>query len=448
MTEETRAILPPTRFRHRTALWIAALLLVIGMSGRATAQTVYQLDGALDLGYTAETVTTAPFVDPAASQTELNGRLFTEVRPGISLYSGSPRLLWRVGYLFVGRLNLAGNGPDTYSNQASLSLAAQLSRRTTMTLSAAVTQGSTGFQLSQREPDAGEPAIRAPGNPDLVSASLAEFLAYELGPHFRLGQGISATLSAPQDDLSLFSSTVTGSLALDRMFPSDAIGVEVSSAFSRLQPLLAEGDPYFNITNSVVGRWNHDFDYRWNGQLTAGVQQVVTLAGSYPLAIVPTGSVTARYVAGTALGSIGFTHGAATNLQTGTVSMTDQIAARGFVSFDPIMPRLLGGSVGFLHNEPLGEASALVAAGTGNAFQADVGLTWGLTDEVLATARYSVAYQFGQDGGIPPSLAQVVLIGVTARYSNARYAPPVPRLGQRVDGGDAVKFPETNVEKR
>ena len=444
MTEETRAILP----RHRTALRIAALLLVImGTAGRATAQTVYQLDGALDVGYTAQTVSTVPFVDPAASETTTDGRFYTEIRPRIAFFTGAPSLLLRAGYLFAANISLDGKAPHTYSNQGDVSLAAQLSTRASMTLAAVVTQGGTAFQLSQRAADASEPTIRAPGNPAQVSASLTEFLLYELGPHFQLGQGISGTLTAPQDDLGLFNSTVTGSLFVDRVFPNDAIGFELRSAVSRLQPLLSEGDAYFNITNSLLARWTHDFDYRWNANLTAGVQQVATLAGSYPVAILPTGSLTARYAARDAAGSVSFTHGTDTNLQTGTVSTTEQVSAHASVSFDPIRPRILGASVGFLHNEPLGEASALIAAGAGNAFQADVGFTWGLTDQVLATARYSLAYQFGQEAGIPPSLAHVILIGITARYSNARFMPPVPRLGQRVDGGDAIGFPETNVEK-
>ena len=445
MTEETRAILP----RHRTALWIAALLLVImGTAGRATAQTIYQLDGALDVGYTAETVSTAPFVDPAASETTIEGRFYTEIRPGIAFFSGSPRLLWRAGYLFAANISLDGKAPHTYNNQGDVSLAAQLSTRTTMTLAALVTQGGTAFQLSQRTADASEPAIRAPGNPAQVSATLTEFLLYELAPHFRLGQGLTGNMSAPQDDLGLVNSTVTGSVFVDRVFPNDAVGFELRSAVSRLQPLLTEGDPYFNITNSLLGRWTHDFDYHWNSQLTAGVQQVATLSGSYPVAILPTGSLSARYATDKAVGSVTFTHGTDTNLQTGTVSVTEQISAHGRVSFDPTRPRLLAVSVGFLHNEPLGDASPLIAAGAGNALQADVGFTWGLTDEMLATARYSLSYQFGQEAGIPSSLAHVVLIGITARYSNARYMPPVPRLGERVDGGDAIGFPESQIEKR
>jgi hypothetical protein len=406
----------------------------------AAAQTVYELDGAVNVGYTS-TSTPTPTTDPTEPQSQTSNRFFTDLRPGFAIQTGSPRVAWRLGYVFAGSLSLDGSGPNTYSNQATAALAAQLSNRSSMTLSTSVTQGGTAFQLSQQAADAGQPGLRAPGSPDLVAATVGEAFAWEASEHVRFGQSITGTLSAPQDDLGQFSATMTGSLSLDRVFPTDAIGGEFRSSVALLRPLTAEGDPYWSITNVFLGRWNHDFSVSWNGSVTAGVSQVVTLAGSYPLAIVPTGTLSARYTSGNAVGSLILTHGTATNVQTGTVSMRDQVVVRGAVSFDPLLARALRISAGFSHDQALGEASALVAAGTGNAVQGDVGLAWGLNESLLATARYSVAYQFGQSGGLQPQLTQVLLVGVTGRYSNARRPPALPTLGQRVDGSDAVGFP-------
>src|SRR5262249_9673550 len=300
-----------------------------------------------------------------------------------------------------------------YSNQATASVAAELTNRSAMTFNVGATQGGTAFQLSQRAADAGQPGLRAPGNPELVTATLGEAFAWDASEHVRFGQGLTGALSAPQDALGQLSATMAGSFSLDRVFPNDAIGGEYRASFARLRPLFADGEPYWSITNTFVGRWNHDFSFRWNDAITGGVSQVVTLAGSYPLAIVPTGSATARYTAGNAVGALPFTLGPATNTQTGTVSMSEVVTLRGAVSFDPTLGRGLAVSAGFRHDQALGEASALVAAGTGNAVQGDVGLTWGLTDSILATARYSVAYQFGQSGGLQPQLAQVLLVGIT-----------------------------------
>ena len=56
--------------------------------------------------------------------------------------------------------------------------------------------------------------------------------------------------------------------------------------------------------------------------------------------------------------------------------------------------------------------------------------------------RYSLAYQFGQGGGIQPTLVHVVLIGVTGSVKNTPQAVrPLPTRGRRVDGSDGVGFP-------
>jgi hypothetical protein len=122
------------------------------------------------------------------------------------------------------------------------------------------------------------------------------------------------------------------------------------------------------------------------------------------------------------------------------VSLTQGIVLHALATFDTAHPMSLGASAGFLHAQPLGQAATRVAAGTGNAAQGDVGLFWGLSDEVLATARYSIAYQFAQPNGLPPMLTHVALVGLTMRYSNARRVPPAPALGARVDGSDRVGF--------
>jgi len=428
-----------TRFRHlRSALAAWTIALAVALGGRpARAQVVFQADGAVDLGYTATRLT------PANSR-----RLYLDVRPALTVQFGSPRLTWRAGYLFAGSLTLDGTGSSAYSNQVSLALAAELSKRSTMTASGSITQGSTAFQLTQRAPDAGQADFRAPGNPDLVTATLAESFAWEASPNLRLGQGLLGSASAPQDALGRTSGAVTASASLDRLFVRDAVGALLRSGFAVLRPL-AEGAAEARIvTNSLAGSWNHDFDPRWNAEVTAGVEQVIALTGSRATTIVPTGGLTARYLGDDSVVSLAVSQAAAANLQTGTESLNDEVVLRGAVSFDRIRQRQLGASAGFLRARPLGEVIPGAAATMGNAVQGDVGLVWGFSEVLLATARYSVAYQFGQGANLTPSLVHVALVGITIRYGNAPYLPPMPAIGRRVDGSDAVGFPAGGVREQ
>jgi hypothetical protein len=423
---------------HSRALAVAALILgVFGSARPAEAQTAFQFDGGLDLSFTTST--------PNAEE---NRQGALQIRPGIMFQTGSPRLVWRASYLFAGSIGFYGPGATTYSNQLGLSLASQLSNRSVMTFSAGLVQGSTAFQLTQRPADAGVPAFRAPGNPAQVTANVGEAFAWEASEDLRLGQGLAWNYVAPQYDLSQSNWQLASYLALDRMLPSSGFGGELVSSVAWLRPLTADGAPYVSLTNSILGRWNHDLDLHWSGQLRAGVAQVLTLTGSYPLAILPTGGVTASYAGNRGGGSLSVTYGPQTNLQTGTVTQAGQALIRGFINFDPLMVRQLSASAGFMRSRPLGEVAPAFAVGTGDALQGDIGFIWALSREFLITTRYTVAYQYMQPLGVAPSFTQALLVGVTARYSTVREIPGMPTLGQRVDGTDAVAFPESDVPRK
>jgi hypothetical protein len=354
---------------------------------------------------------------------------------------------WRAGYVFSGHLTLNGDRVLSTSNAADLTMAAELSSRSALILSGGISQGGTAFQLSSKPAEAGQPGFRERTNPALVIATLSEVYALEATPQLRLGQTLAGSLIAPDDALGDYSASVTGSLALSHEARNDfggrardAFGAELSSSAAVLRPTTTPIEPYWSIRNSLVARWNHDFSPNWNGQATGGVQQVLTFTGSYPLAILPTGAATLQYTGRRAGAGLTASYGAAADLQTGTVSLTQGVVLHGLVTFDTAYPLNLGASAGIVHAQPLGQAASRVAAGTGNAAQADVGLLWGLSDAVLATARYSIAYQFAQPNGLPPMLTHVALVGLTVRYSNARRVPPAPTLGERVDGSDRGGF--------
>lgn len=434
-------VLVPHRRGRAAAIAIAIAVL---RHPAAAQRTDVEADGTVNVGY-SQTTRTVFVPGPDDAPPDLPGgsvgRSFLEVRPGITLQTGSPRLTWRAGYVFSGSLTLSGDQGAAYSNQVDGSLAAQLTKLTTLTVSANLAQGGTSFLLTQRPADAGQPELRAPGNPDLISATLAESLAWEIAKHFTLQHTLVGGASAPQDDVGARNSNAATSLALERAFARDTVGLELRAAVSWLRPIRMQLEPYMSYTSGVLGRWNHDFTPGWNGQVSAGLEQVYTDTGSRPLAFLPAGTASLRYSRGDVGVVLDVSQGTATNLQVGSISLTDQVSVRGDVALDSREARTLGFSAGVLHNEPLGEVAALVAAGTGNAVQVDAGFTTQLARNVLGSARYSLAYQFGQAGGLPPTVAHVFFLGVTASVRNTeRPLRPVPRLGRRVDGSDGEGF--------
>jgi len=422
----------------------AVVVVVVGVVGRpAGAQgLIVQGEGAVNVGYT-QTTQAAAAIDPTAQASDQpvtsTGSFLTELRPSILLQFGSPRLTWRAGYTFSAALSPGAGQSVAYSNQANLAAAAELSKFSLMTVSGSAAQGGTSFLLSQQPAETGQPAIRAPGNPALVSASATEALSWQASERWMVQQTIIGSLSAPENDLHDRNSQLAGTLALDHQWGRDNVGLEARASVAWLRPLQAELKPYKSTTNDLLGRWNHDFTPRWNAFARAGIEQLYMGTGNRPLALLPTGSAIVRYSAGRVVGGLDFTHGSATNLQVGSVSLADQVTGRGIFTIDPEKARVLSFSAGFLHNEPIGEAR--IAAGTGNAVQGDAGFTTMLTKNSVATVRYSLAYQFGQDGGVGSSLIHVFLVGVIARYSNtSKVIRPVPTRGDRVDGSDGQGF--------
>jgi len=407
--------------------WAMALLLVPGRA--APAHTTWLLDGALDLSYAVTT-----------PSTETSRVLALQLSPGATLQVESPRLAWRFGYRFGGSLDLTGVGASAYANDLSLGLAAALTKRSVALVSASVGQGGIAYVLSQRPADAGQPALRAPGNLAMVRASLGEALSWEASPHLRLAETVTGTVVAPQEARDQYNARLDGSFRLDRAFATDALGVELASSVAWLQPRTATGDRYRTVANALFASWRRDLDARWSGNVRAGVAQVVAYTGSVPLAVLPVGDLTLGYRGRDAGGALAVAYGASSDLETGTLAQAGSVTLRGSLSFDSVRPRLLSASAGYLRSRPLGQVTIGVAAGTGDAVQADVGLVWALWGDLLGTARSSVAYQFAQPAGIVRSLVFSITVGVAFRYGNATRLPPMPTPGQRVDRSDAVEF--------
>ena len=229
--------------------WAAVVVvMVIGASRPAIAQSVQlQGDASANVGYTQVTRGTAqvdPTADAADRPASSTSQLFTELRPGISLQTGSPRVTWRAGYVFSGNLSLTGGPLATYANAANAAMAAELSQGSLLTVSAAASQGGTSFLLSQRAADAGQPELRAPGNPNLISGTLVESLSWQLLRHLAIQHTLIGSVSAPQDALDQRNSALTATLALESPQTRDVFGLEVHASVSWLRPLQAEQRPY------------------------------------------------------------------------------------------------------------------------------------------------------------------------------------------------------------
>ncbi|HEY0482126.1 MAG TPA: hypothetical protein VGD37_31620 [Kofleriaceae bacterium] len=437
---------------HLRGASVAIAIVLAALARPAAAQQVdVEATATVDVGF-AQTSRSAFVPDPNGMAVDMPGdtqsRLFMEIRPGIMLQTGSPRLMWRAGYLFAGTLAIAGDQLSAYSNAANGQLAAQLTPLTNLTLTTDLAQGGTSFLLTTQPADAAQPQFRAPGNGNQITAALAESLVSQLGKHLSLQQTAGAGFSAPQDAIGERNVTVSAGVGLDRNFERDGIGAELRSSVAWLQPLRAQLGAYQSYTSSLSAHWNHDFSLGWNGTVSAGVEQVFIDAGSRPVAFLPAGSASLRYALREDIGGgIDFSHGTATNLQVGSVSITDRVSVHGNYALDSRIGRAVAFSAGFLHNAPLGQVASLVAAGTGNVVQVDAGFTTLLAKNIQGVARYSLSYQYDQGANLPPALANIFFVGVSGTIRNTeRPMRGVPVRGHRVDGNDSWGLAPADTE--
>ncbi|MBI5070627.1 MAG: hypothetical protein HZB56_20555 [Deltaproteobacteria bacterium] len=360
-----------------------------------------------------------------------------EGQPSLTLHFGSPRLVWRARYLFNGAYTFQGDGSNAYANLLELNLAAQPTGRSTLTFAASASQGSTFFRLSQRAVDAARPELRPAGDLSRVGATALQAFSWEAAPGLALGQMLSFALDAPQDALSRANRQGTLSLSADRVYPRDSFGALYTARLAQLHPALAtDGSTVRTLSNSLQASWNRDLDQQWNGQITAGFEHV---AGRDQSSLHPVASLTMRYLAGVWTGAALLRHGASANLEEGTMSLTDEVVLRASRIFEFLPQGNLSASAGYLRSGPLRAAGA--AAGTGTAISGDLGLTWTLWGPLQASMRYTLSYQPAR-GTSDAITTHILLGGVSYRYSTGEHTPtPVPTLGGRVDGGDAVRFP-------
>src|SRR5882724_7978159 len=113
-----------------TAARASTIVLAIAAQPRAAAaqRADVEASASINIGYSQETQTTFvpdPNGQPQDNPSSTTQRMFTEIRPGIAVQTGSPRLTWRAGYIFAGTLSVIGDSLASASNQLAGSVTAE-----------------------------------------------------------------------------------------------------------------------------------------------------------------------------------------------------------------------------------------------------------------------------------------------------------------------------------
>jgi hypothetical protein len=415
-------------------------LLALVRAGGARAETAVQANATVSAAWTDNWQGTGGASNP--------NDFYTDLRPSLILQTATPRTLLRLGYSFVGVLHFQDASNDSYSNHLDVTLARQLSRRTTVTLLAGATQGGIILQLTQRDPAAAQPGFLPAGNPDLLTVHSVATVIWEATPHLRVTPSLIASMmmpiTSPHEPLNY---TVEGGAALDRLWQQDSLGGELRIGYVEMggsADATGMATPTRHaLQNRLLLRWRHDLGYNFISLIAAGLNQVVFLPDGGGAAPQPAALASLSYVDG--LGNVGvyFEQGTHADLLTGAILSLTHVSLRGGLPLGRRLPMILRGSVGYQYGDVISSPIA-GDTGSGHAVLADVGLAITLRDELLLTARYNLAYQVGHGSGvtaIPSVLHNTAMVGLTVRYPGAPFHVAEPNLNpMRVDGSDARDF--------
>jgi hypothetical protein len=417
--------------RTRASAICAALLAILGVTSatrRAHAQTTLNERLRVQGIYSVQSGGVPP------------SDLALQVVPEVSLLDVTKRSQVRLTYIFAATADTSV--PTTLSNLLTLNSAFDLSKRTSLILSADVGHSTVTNALALNAP-ANVPTGTVPiGIGQIFTSRVGEGITWEASSRTRVTQLADATYvstidAPPQSTVETY--LANGVLSIDRVWPKDAIGIDFRGGYAhaRVAPLPASR----LIPLAVTPHWRHDISRSLTSLFVAGATVVVSpdpdtksLAGPYAQA-------SFRYLVDDStfdlLGSVGTT----ANAITAQLLYADQVrfGATTVLSNEHHVTGSAG--LAYTHGSLVELRRGINPQPDFDVVIADVGVTWSPAPYVGLFVRDQFVDQItaaGVGAAAPPALQRnSVFLGIqlVSRPDPIRVPTQFP---QRVDGADAA----------
>lgn len=409
-------------------LGLRAVLGLLALSSPARAQTTLTERLRVQGVYSAQTGSVPP-QDIAA-----------QVVPELSLLDVSKRSQLRATYTFAATAHTTL--PADLSNRLVLTSAFDLSKRTSLLLSAEAGHTTVTNSLILRSPaDAPTGAVPiAVGQ--IFTSRAAEGVSWEASSRMRFTQLADAsyisTIDAPAN-LSIEAYLANLVLSLDRVWPTDAFGADLRAGYaeSHVSPL-----PRSRLVPlAITPHWRHDISRSVTSLFVGGATLVVSPDPATRTLAAPYGQATLSYLVDDSTFDLTGSIGTTANPLTAQLLNAEQAALRTTTALSNPHHVIGSAGIGYTHGSVIELRRAAVAQPDFDAFIADAGVTWAATLAVDLFARYQFVDQLTAAGAgltaTPALQRHAVIIGIqlSARPDPVR----VPtRFPQRVDRGDAA----------
>lgn len=421
--------------------WLVASA-VASVAGSASAAPKLQFVGEGSLGWT-DNISSSPD-EPVPEVPEKQAGMFAMLAPGLVLALGTPRIYHRVAYTYTHNLYFSHGGSSGGSHRLEYRGFYDLTPRTDLVLTSALTETPTHMAGLSNAPGATDVTSVLSGEGMFLAGSIDEALGYDVSPRWRAWQGAGAMAATPVLGAEA-PRTMEGSgrLGIEHLWPADALGVEGGARYLIIDDaVLPDGTPaerQRQLIGTGVLRWRHDWGMFVTSAVEAGVMRVERLNSGRGFTH-PTGVAAVGYATEDSDAELSYAHRVTTVPLLGQSMLADEVRLRGSLALMDKRELVLSASAGYQRGRLINE-DATRAAKVDSAL-IDVGLGWRAMDELVVGPRFQHARQVSDAERPPLPLSYVrntVLIGARLELPPDTDMPRAYRAPRRVDRSDEVR---------
>jgi len=430
---------------------LAALHFAFGGPAVARADPKLQAVGEVTLGFTDNAQSSPDEPLPGVPEKSSDG--FAIVSPGAVLSWASPSTIHRISFTHSASVFFSESGANTSSNRLDYLAFLDLSPRVSLLLGGSAVQSAPHTDRSLNEASTSELRAMLPRTDMYLVTSADALLSEDVSRDWRAWQGGGVSVGVPLSR-SAAASTVEARnhLGVERSFVLDALGAEMSSAYSSVTNGVAADGSSVGVQRQIVGAavaiWRRDLGRDFSSRFEAGVMRVQRLSSGRGLTH-PRGGASVAYAVEDGEAELAYAHRVTTNIVLGQSLLVDEVRLRGALPLADQRKLLLGASSGYQRGRLI-EEDASLAARVDVVFS-DVALTWQVAESLGLALRYQYTQQTSdtRSPALPLSFTRnTVMLTLAVKLPPDRELPRPYRSPRRVDRSDEVRERGARPERR
>lgn len=359
--------------------------------------------------------------------------------PELSLLSAGKRSLLRATYTLAATAHTTF--PAEIANRVNLASTFELSKRTTLILSAEAGHTTIANVLLTQQPSDAPAGVLPLRAGQLVTSRVSEGTSWEASPVVRISQVVDASYITSFDAPVPFDTFLTGAVvSIDRTWKADVLGIDFRGGYAQSH---ASPSPVERLVPlGLTPHWRHDLSATLSSYVVAGTTVVISPdAGTDPL-IAPFAQASLDYLYQDATFGLTAAVGTQANALTAQLLYAEQVTFRAISPLSSQYGIFGQAALGYTHGSIIERQRDVPQPPDFDTFIADASISWAASPVVEIFARYQFVDQItAQSAFVTTPTVQRSAIFLGIQLSSRPDTTRVPRrFPQRVDRSDGA-FP-------